>query len=118
MHKSRHITVINLMQGKVKGRKNDTFSINTEYQNKLIRPEIANFLQKPCFVTSVSELHSKHLPGKLLLLSESSSLEPDQKTHAGTCVEKQQDLKLNFNQEKCLQCLFSAGFLQRTSNDS
>lgn len=65
--------------------------INTEHEKKPIRPEIANFLWKSCFVTSLSELHLKHLPEKLLLLSESSFLELDQKTHAGTCVEKQQD---------------------------
>lgn len=106
------------MQGKVKGTKDDTFLIHTEYQKKLIRPEIANFLQKPCFATSLTELHLKRLPGKLLLLSESSSLELDQKTHAGTCVEKQQDLKLHFNQEKCLQCLFRAGFLPGNSSNS
>lgn len=118
MHRSGHITAISIMQGKVKGRKDYTFLINREHEKKLIRPEIANFLQKPCFVTSLSELHLKHLPGKLLLLSESSSLELDQKTHAGTCVEKQQDLKLHFNQEKCLQCLFRAGFLPGNSSNS
>lgn len=64
---------------------------NTEHQKKLIGPEIPNFLWKSCFVTSLSELHLKHLPEKLLLLSESSCLELDQRTHAGTCVEKQQD---------------------------
>lgn len=87
----------------MKGRKEDTVLINTG--KKVIKPEVANFLQKPCFVTSLSELHLKHLRGKLLLLSESSSLALDQKTHAGTCGEKQQDLKLHFNQEKCLQCV-------------
>lgn len=110
--------MMTLMLGQAQGRKDNTFLINSECQNKSVRPEIAHFLQKPCFLTSLSELHLKHLPGKLLLLSESSSLELDQKTHAGSCVEKQQDPKLHFNQEKCLQCLFRAGFVPGNSNNS